>query len=190
MTYIARSTIAAAAIMVAALAVMPLEAARAQIPPARVLFLDLDKIFQQSAVGTDIRGQLEGMLADVKQRADAAEKQFAERELALIGSAEGRPEEELRKEWETLSAERAGQMQVFQLERTGIQAASGDARRKVNGVLNEIMREILVERGANMILDVTAVHVGGVDYDVTADVIARLDERMPSLKVEPPKPKN
>jgi len=49
------------------------------------------------------------------------------------------------------------------------------------------MQEILVERGANMVLSVAAVHVGGVDYDITAEVIARLDKRMPTLKVDRPK---
>ena len=38
--------------------------AQAQVPPARALFLNLDTVFTQSAVGKDIRGQLEAMPND------------------------------------------------------------------------------------------------------------------------------
>lgn len=180
-----RSLLAAVAAVVALAAFAA--SAHAQVPPSRALFLDLDTVFQQSQVGTGIRGQLETMLAEVKTRSDAADKAFEQREATLLSTAQGRPEEELRRDWEQIQTERAAQAQVFQLERAAVQAAASSARRQVNGVLNEIMQEILVERGANMILDVKSVHVGGVDYDITSEVIARLDRRLPSLTVERPK---
>ena len=42
--------------------------AQAQVPPARALFLNLDTVFTQSAVGKDIRGQLEAMLSEIAAR--------------------------------------------------------------------------------------------------------------------------
>ena len=161
--------------------------ANAQVPPARALFLDLETVFTQSAVGTNIRSQLEQMLADISGREKTALDGFKAREQALVSAASGRPGEEVQKDWDALQLEKEGNGAVFQLERTAVQAAAADARRKVNAVLNEIMQEILVERGANMVLSVAAVQVGGVDYDITSEVIARLDKRMPSLKVERPK---
>lgn len=160
--------------------------ASAQVPPARALFLDLETVFTQSSAGANIRTQLEGMLAEISTREEAAIATFEERERTLMASAQNRPQEELQKDWEQLQTERSGNANLFQLERGAVQSAALEARRKVNAVLNEIMQEILVERGANMVLSVGAVHVGGVDYDITAEVIARLDKRLPALKVERP----
>jgi len=161
-------------------------AASAQVPPARALFLDLETVFTQSSVGTGIRGQLEQMLAEISAREEKAIADFQERERTLMATAQNRPQDETQKDWEQLQAERSGNANLFQLERTAVQGVAREARRKVNAVLNEIMQEILVERGANMVLSVSAVHVGGVDYDITAEVIARLDKRLPALKVERP----
>lgn len=160
--------------------------ASAQVPPARALFLDLETVFTQSDVGRNIRSQLEEMLAEITEREKASASVFDDRERVLIATAQNRPQEDLQADWKLLQTERTAQAAVFQLERTAVQAGSGEARRKVNAVLNEIMQEILVERGANMVLSVAAVHVGGVDYEVTAEVISRLDKRLPALKVERP----
>ncbi|WP_422024895.1 OmpH family outer membrane protein [Pyruvatibacter mobilis] len=187
-----RATLRAAALMAmvlgAAIAagVMP-GTAQAQVPPARALFLNLDTVFTQSAVGKDIRGQLEAMLSEIAAREEKVIKDLDARQEVLTGQAQTRPQAEVRKDWDALQAERQGQMSLFQLERTAVQAAASDARRKVNGVLNEIMREVLRERGANMVLSVDAVLVGGVDYDITNEVVARLDKQLPKLKVERPK---
>lgn len=179
------SRTAAAFILVIAVTAGPF--ASAQVPPARALFLDLSTVFTQSSVGKNIRGQLETMLSEISEREKATTSAFDERERSLISSAQENPGEELQQQWELLQTERKGQANLYQLERTAVEVASSETRRKVNAVLNEIMQEILVERGANMVLSVAAVHVGGVDYDITAEVISRLDKRLPALKVERPK---
>lgn len=159
----------------------------AQVPPARALFLDLDTVFTQSEVGKDIRSQLEVMLSEISGREKTAAEGFVAREQALLAAARERDPAALQKDWENLQAEKEGSGNLFQIERTAVQAASNAARRQVNTILNEIMQGILVERGANMVMSVGAVYVGGVDYDITAEVIARLDKRLPKLKVERPR---
>lgn len=176
---------AALVAFVAALVALVPAPAQAQVAPARPLFLNLELVFTQSAVGKDIRGQLEAMLLEISTREEKAIADLEARQQALMAQ-QNRPQAELEKEWDNLQAERKGQASLFQLERTTIQGASADARREVNGILNEVMREILRERGANMVLSVQSVLVGGVDYDITPEVIARLDKRLPALKVKRP----
>jgi len=160
--------------------------ATAQVPPARALFLDLETVFTQSKVGQGIRQQLEVMLNELGARETAADEEFDARERALISEQQSGQGADLQARWDAIQFDKEGRARLFQVERTAINAASAEARRKVNSVLNEIMQEILVERGANMVMSVAAVHVGGVDYDITAEVIARLDKRMPTLRVERP----
>jgi len=175
-----------ATVFVTLLAAFMAAAAHAQVPPARALFMDLEKVFLESAVGKNIRQQLETQLADIGAREEAAKNDFEAREAALMANPQGLPEAELRNDWDTLQTEKTGAASLYQLERTAIQAAATEARRKVNAELNTIMQEVLAERGANMIVSTAAVLVGGVDYDVTAEVIARLDKRLPTLDVALP----
>ncbi|MEP0070310.1 OmpH family outer membrane protein [Pyruvatibacter sp.] len=161
--------------------------ASAQVPPARALFLDLETVFTQSDVGKDIRSQLQVMLSEISAREKTTAENFVTREQALLAGARDRDPAVLQKEWEELQAEKEASGNLYQIERTAVQSASNNARRQVNTVLNEIMQGILVERGANIVMSVGAVYVGGVDYDITAEVIARLDKRMPKLKVERPR---
>lgn len=178
------------ALVVAALMLLPggmVSPTHAQVPPARALFLDLETVFTQSVVGKSIRDQLQSMLVEVAEREKVSAEGFVNRERVLLENAQGRDPSSLMSDWEKLQAEKEGSGNLFQLERTAVQASSNKARRSVNAALNEIMQEILVERGANMVMSVAAVHVGGVDYDITAEVIARLDKRLPALKVERPR---
>jgi len=61
----------------------------------------------------------------------------------------------------------------------------------VERALGPVLQGIMVERGANLLLDRNAV-VMGTDpaVDVTALAVQRLDQKMPSIKVElvPPPP--
>jgi len=181
-----RNLLTGTAVFVAfVVALVSLAPAQAQVPPARPLFLNLELVFTQSAVGKNIRGQLEAMLSEVSTREEKVIADFEARQQAVVAQ-QNRPQAELQQEWEELQAERKGQASFFQLERASIQSASAEARREVNGILNEIMREVLRERGANMVLSVQSVLVGGVDYDITPEVIARLDKRLPALKVKRP----
>lgn len=177
-------------LLAATFLIVGIAGAQAQVPPARALFLDIDRVFKDSEVGKDIRGQLEGMLGEIQKEADAAETAFSERERTLIASAQSRPEADVRADYERLQTERAGSQQMFQLRRSAVQAASTQARLKVSGVLNEIFKEVLAERGANMIVDRSMVLIGGTDYEITSEVIARLNKRMPTLKVDMPKSNN
>jgi len=82
---------------------------------------------------------------------------------------------------------------VAQKKDEQIKAGFFAARQAIEQKLGPILQQVVKERGANLVLDKQAVvmaTVGG--YDITSDVIGRLNQQMPTYKVNlnaPPAPK-
>ena len=65
-----------------------------------------------------------------------------------------------------------------------IQGGVMQARQEVEKALGPILQGIMAERGANLLMDRSAIVLGTVDVDVTALAIDRLNKKLPAVKVE------
>ncbi len=81
-----------------------------------------------------------------------------------------------------------GKQQAFQAKVTQrqaeIQAGFNKTARQLEVALEPILKAIMAERGANMVLDRTSVILSSVDIDVTPVAVQRLDKALPHVKVE------
>ncbi|HAJ46596.1 MAG TPA: hypothetical protein DCL54_08455, partial [Alphaproteobacteria bacterium] len=157
----------------------------AKAGPAVILFVDRSAIIRNSTVGKDIFKQVEGLAK--KMEADYAPEnkklqddiQGLQAQFQLL-APEAR--EAKRKELE-------GRRQAFQKkvqDRQGeIQGGMNKARQQLEAALGPILEQMMVERGANLLLDRGMVVLGSVDLDVTQVAIQRLDSRLPKVTVTP-----
>ncbi len=81
-------------------------------------------------------------------------------------------------------AKQAGFQRKVEARQGLIQGGVFKARQQVEAALGPILQGIMQERGANLLLDRTAVVLGTVNVDITAVAVQRLDQRMPSIKVQ------
>ena len=58
------------------------------------------------------------------------------------------------------------------------------ARQQVEAALGPILQGIMQQRGANILLDRAAIVLGMVDIDVTRLTVERLNQKLPSVKVQ------
>jgi len=170
---------------------VPANAAAA--PPApRIVVLDKLAIMQYSKVGQDIARQ-------VKAYADQAK-----RDLQAQGNALQNEGRTLQQQVAILAPDlKQKRIAAFQAKEQALQGAAQkkddqikagfyQARQQMEAQLGPILMEVVKEKGANMVLDKQAVvtaSVGG--YDITKDVIDRLDAKMSTMKVNlnaPPLP--
>jgi outer membrane protein len=178
-----------------ALALMGIPAFAAGAPPApRIVVLDKLAIMQYSKVGQDVARQ-------VKAYADQAKRDLQAQGMALQN--EGRS---LQQQVAILAPDlKQKRIAAFQAKEQALQGAAQrkddqikagfyQARQQMEQQLGPILQEVVKERGANMVLDKQAVvtaSVGG--YDITKDVIDRLDAKMSTMKVNlnaPPPPQS
>ncbi len=156
-------------------------------PTARIILVDFDRISRESLVGKDIAAQMESHRVDLEKKARAIQQEL---------KAE---EEELKKQRNIISPEafqervralqRKAQTRQAEINGLGQQArrAMQQAQLEVQRVLRPIVKKIMDERGANMVLDKALVSQHAAGLDVTTEVIERLDQAMPSFDVQLPK---
>jgi Skp family chaperone for outer membrane proteins len=82
-----------------------------------------------------------------------------------------------------LESRRQAFQKKVQDRQASIQAGLAQARTKVEQALGPILEKIMVERGANLLLDRGLVVLGATDLDVTASVISRLNTSLPKVVV-------
>ena len=156
----------------------------AATPAPKILVINRAAILQGSKVGQDIVHQVQGFT------------QSAETEFKAEGEGLRRDQQALQQQIAILAPDvKAKKIKDFQARATAfqqkVQARQGQiqygvlkARQQVEQTLGPILQGIMAERGANLLLDRQAVVLGTVDVDVTGLAIQRLDQKLPTVKVQ------
>jgi len=177
-------------LVVAALgSVMIAGSARAEAPlPAPVpLVVDLDGIFDHSKAG-------QAVAAELTAHNKSFEKEHAKQEAQLE-----QMQQQLEQEHATMAPDLFNQKyndfeqqaqqwrQDEQLNERALGLATESAREKILRVLHDIIGQIALEKHANLILLQSQVVFYAQEYDISEEVLTRLDQQMPTLKVVIPK---
>ena len=150
----------------------------------RLIVIDRNFILQRSSAGQE-------MLAQAQALSKQAETEFKAQEAALTTEA-GQLQQQLailapdvrdQKEKDFTTKQQAFQARVTQRQ-AEIQAGFNKTARQLEVALEPILKAIMTERGANMVLDRTSVILSSVDIDVTPVAVQRLDKALPHVKVE------
>jgi len=153
-------------------------------PVARVLMVDLRRVMAASKVGQDIQSQVAALKRQAQTELNG-EGQALQRERAAIEqqSAILAPDVKMRKAKE-FEARVAAFKKKLDSRGALIQGGVLKAQQQVEQALGPILRGVMQERGATVLLDRSAVLLAPNAIDVTVVVVQRLDMKMPSIKVE------
>lgn len=154
-------------------------------PPApRIIVIDRNFILQRSSAGQDVLTQTQNLSKSAETEFKNQESQLAaeanklQQDLAIAA-----PDVREQKEKEFTGKQQAFQSKVAQRQ-AEIQAGFNKAAHQIEVALEPILKGIMVERGANMVFDRSAVILSTVDVDVTPVAVQRLDKALPHVKVE------
>jgi len=168
----------------------PLGTSAAPTPAPKIVVIDRSAVLRASKVGQDIVRQINAYTdqaeKDLRGQGMALQKDgkaFQQQAAILSADLKNRKLKEL-------EARRAGLQAQAQKKQSLIQGGFIKARQQVEQALGPVLQGIMAERGANLLLDRNAVVLGTVDVDITALAVQRLNQKMPTLKVElvPPPP--
>lgn len=167
----------------------PAAAATGRAPTAVILFLDRGTVLRQSAVGKGMYSQVEALAK--KMEADfAPENKKLQADVQQLQSQAAVLSAEVRQQKiKELETRRAAFQKKVQDRQAAIQTGLANSRTQVEKALGPILEKIMVERGANLLLDRGLVVLGATDLDVTAAVIQRLNTALPKVTVTPVAPK-
>jgi outer membrane protein len=160
-------------------------AAYADPPQPKIVVLDRAAIMTFSKAGQDVAKQMQAYSNQAKNELAARGKALQndgrnlQQQVAILA-----PDLKAKKLADFQAREQALQAEV-QKKDEQLRGAFAIARQTMEGKLGPILQQLVKERGANLVLDKQAVvfapSSGG--FDITGDAIKRLDQQMPSLKV-------
>jgi Skp family chaperone for outer membrane proteins len=179
------TSLARAALLATGLAVLTGNAAAnppPQIQQPKILVIDRQAILVRSSAGQSImiqaRQAQQQAENDLKSQANAirAAGQKLQQQLAIMSAS---VKEQKMKEYES---QRTALEQKAQQKQGLIQGGVFAARNQIGAALEPILRGIMQERGANMLIDKNAVVFATLDIDITPVAIQRLNQKMPQVK--------
>lgn len=160
--------------------------------PTKLVVIDKVAIMQMSKVGQDVARQVQAIANQAKNdltaqgRALQAEGRALQQQVAILA-----PDAKAKR----LSAFQARERDLqgaAQKKDEQIKAGFFQARQAMEQALGPILQEVVKERGANIVVDKQAVVFATANsFDITAEVIERLNQKMPTFRVSlnaPPVP--
>jgi outer membrane protein len=159
--------------------------APAGVPEPKILVIDRGMVLRASKVGQDIGNQVKGYTqsaeSELRGEADALRKEEGalQQQVAILA-----PDVRNQKIGAFKAKQQAFQEKVQQRQQQ-IQYGVYLARQQMDKALGPIIQGIMQERGANLLLDRNAVVYGtNAAFDITPVAIQRLDQKLPSVKVQ------
>lgn len=153
-------------------------------PPPKIVVINRSDILRFSKVGQDIQKQMQAAAtqakADLSGQAKSvqAEERTLQQQVAILA-----PDVKAKKlaafQARAQSLQGAAQRKDEQLK-----TAFAQAQKAMEDALGPILQQVVKERGANIVLDKQAVVFATQgQFDITTDVINRLNQKLPAFKI-------
>lgn len=175
------------AILIAAAIVGPLWAQPAPLPAPVILIVDLQQILQDAKAAKGVQAiinqEYSSYTKQVSQQEDELQKARADLErqrTILAPEAFNMRARDLQQRYDELG-------QVVQGRRQSLQQSLNEAMLQVKNAALTVIADIVKERKANLVIEKQAVVFEADGMDVTADAVARLDQKLASVPVNLPK---
>lgn len=175
--------VAVALALVVALAWPASELRAQQLPPTVAAVIDYQRILREATAARSIREQIEDRrkvyqdeISVEERRLQEADQAFAKQRSLLTPEALA----EKRREFETEVVE---VQRLVQERRRELDRASALALNEVKKALIDIVTGIAEERGFNIVLPSSEVLFFARQIDLTEEVLAQLDTRLPEVQV-------
>ena len=155
---------------------------------ANVIIVDASEIMRSSLAGQDLTRQIETQTAELEAERDRTGQELQADEQELVRQ-QGLLSAEAFEERRIALVQKMNQSQNdlrdkarrFQI---GIQRAEAEMQRQLNPIYQDLMNK----HGANLILDRRLIVMPGPGLDVTNEVVDRLNQELPSIRLEIPAP--
>ena len=166
--------------------------AQSAAPPTKLVVIDKVAIMQGSKVGQDVARQVQAIAKQAQTDLTAQGRAIQEEERTAIQQTAILAPEAKAKRMAGIEAKKRALQASAQKKDEQIKAGFFQARQQMEQALGPILQEVVKEQGANIVVDKQAVVFATANsFDITQKVIDRLDQKLPTIKVDlnaPPPP--
>ena len=154
-----------------------------KLPPTVAAVIDYQRILREAAAARSIREQIEAQRKAYQEEISAEEKRLYEVEKEVSRQRSLLTPEAFAEKRREFEAEVAKVQRLVQERRRELDRMSAAALDEVKKALIEVVTGIAEERGFNLVLPSSEVLFFSRQIDLTEEVLAKLDEALPEVKV-------
>ena len=162
--------------------------AHAEKAPTVILIVDMAALFSVSEVGQDVARQLQEQAQALQTEDQAVRESLAAEADSLKAQRESLSDAEFTEKVTDLSQRQQVHLQSINRRQQALQLGQTQANAEIANVLKSIFGELLVKHNAGLLIDQSNVLAGGIDLNITPEVIALLNQRLSTLTVTPVDP--
>lgn len=177
------------AALAASAAVLPATAQAQRVSGAIVAVVDSQRVYTECTACRAAVTQLQSQQTTARTRAQTLQTQLQTEGQPIqqaVNALNGRePDAALRQRITAFQTkENAARQELATLERN-LQSTQLNVRQQIDQRLSGIYNQVMTARGANLLVDEQATLAHAAGLDVTNDVLARLNQVLPSVSVTP-----
>ncbi len=153
------------------------------LPPAVVAVVNYQRLLREAKAARQIREEIEARRRRYQEEIKAKEQALLEKEREITRQRSLLSPEAFAKKRREFEREAAAVQREVQERRRQLDAASASAYAEVRNAIIEVVGELAEERGFNLVLPSTAVLLFSPRLDLTEEVLAGIDARLPRVEV-------
>jgi Skp family chaperone for outer membrane proteins len=158
-------------------------AADAPLPPATAAVIDYQRVMSEAQAARSIRNQVEARHLAYQEQIAAEEQRLLEEDGELARQRSILSPEAFAERRKAFEAEVARVQRFVQERRQQLDDVSAMALSEVREAVIRVVGDLADERGFNLVLPSAGVLLFSPQLDITDDVLARLDETLPEVRV-------
>ena len=174
----------------AAMVLAPAAASAQAIPGAVVAVVDLEKVSSDCTACKAAKTALEGQVAALKSREAALAAPLKTEGQSLQTAVEAltgkEPDAALQARIKAFQTKQQSGAQEIARQTNQIQRNQAYVSQQISTKLGPIYQQVMQRRGANVMVEAGATLAAGANLDVTNDVLAALNQQLPSVATTAP----
>ena len=150
----------------------------------KIVYVDIDKIINESDVGEDITRQLEDLNNKNIKKFKEKEKTLENEEKKIIKQKNILAKEEFEKKVILLQKNVRNFKKEINTSRINLDKKRLEATAKILNVLNPILSEYSVKNSISLIMQKKNIVIGKSDLDITGEILKLVNAKIKSVKVK------
>lgn len=146
--------------------------------------VDTDKVDRESKAGKSIRAQFDKLKKKFEDDVNAKLKAFREEEKKLVAQRSSLSAEEFDKKKNELNKKGDEIEKSLAEKQRKLESDTAKARAKIFETMAAVVQDIAKQRGMTLVVTRAAALVYDSNYEITAEVLKGVDQKLPSLKVQ------
>ncbi|HXG82014.1 MAG TPA: OmpH family outer membrane protein [Sphingomicrobium sp.] len=158
-------------------------------PAAVVVVVDTGRVYAECNACRTAQAQLQSQVNALRTRQQTLENQLRPEgqaiQTAVNALAGKQPDAALTNRIKAFQERQEQANQELARGQQNIQSIQANVLRQINEKLRPAINQVMTQKGANLAVDVDATLAHGQGVNVTADVLAALNQQLPSVSVTP-----